>query len=415
MPSSLNIGLRPAATLAFWTFAAAISVIVLGANTPLPLLTVYQSAWRFSTALLTVIYGLYTAGVLAAIFLLGPASDLVGRKRVLLPAIGVMAAGLIAGLLAQNVWTLMASRVLEGVAVGAGVTTAVAALGELSPDPGDHARIALTATVATVLGLAGGPLVAGALAQFAPHPLQTPYWAALALCALVFVGVALSPETVLHRTGLQLRPVSVAVPKAAAGAFWLATLVELTAYAVAGSFAALGASFARDILHIESHFAAGLVVALLFLCSAACQIAARRLSPRTAISLGLVVLIGGLVLFALTILNRSGVGLFISAAFLGAGHGAAYLGSQELTDRIAPADRRAQIFSAFQLGLYVGATAPALVVGFVAARTGLSAAALGFAVVVAALAVVTLGWVRLGRSARTEPEPFSLASTEPST
>jgi hypothetical protein len=43
---------------AFWSVAAAITAIVLGANTPLPLLTVYQSQWGFSTALLSIVYGL---------------------------------------------------------------------------------------------------------------------------------------------------------------------------------------------------------------------------------------------------------------------------------------------------------------------------------------------------------------------
>ncbi len=31
----------------FWAVAASITVIVLGANTALPLLTVYQTEWRF--------------------------------------------------------------------------------------------------------------------------------------------------------------------------------------------------------------------------------------------------------------------------------------------------------------------------------------------------------------------------------
>jgi hypothetical protein len=42
---------------------------------------------------LTIIYGIYTAGVIAAVFLLGPLSDTLGRKAVLTPAMAVMAAG----------------------------------------------------------------------------------------------------------------------------------------------------------------------------------------------------------------------------------------------------------------------------------------------------------------------------------
>jgi MFS family permease len=382
-----------AAERGFWAVAASITVIVLGANTPLPLLTVYQSQFGFSTALLTVIYGLYTAGVILAVFVLGPASDLVGRKRVLLSALCMMACGLTVGLLAHDVWMLMASRVLQGLAVGAGTTTAVAALGELHPDPRDHGRIALTATVATVMGLAGGPLVAGSLAQYAPGPTLTPYLVALALVAMVALAVLNAPETVKTPQRFHLQPVTLAVPAAATRAFLLATFVEMTAYAVAGTFAGLGSSFARDLLHIQNHFLAGLIVALLFCCSAAAQLALRNRRLKTAMATGLVTLGFGLVAFAVAILDRSAPLLFVSAAILGLGHGAAYLGSQELTDRIAPPARRAQVFSAFQLGLYVGATAPAVVVGFVAGRTGLPVAALGFVAAILVLSVIALIWV----------------------
>lgn len=382
----------------FWAVAASITVIVLGANTALPLLTVYQTEWRFSTALLTVVYGLYTVGVLAAVFLLGPASDLVGRKRILIPALLLMAVGLVMGLAAPDIWFLMGSRLVQGLAVGMGVTTAVAALGELQADPGDHERIALTATVATVLGLAGGPLVAGSLAEYAPDPARTPYLIALALTGLVIAGVCSAPETVANRRPFRFRPVTVAVPPGVRGAFWLATLVEFTAYAVAGTFAGLGSSFARELLRIQSHFAAGLVVALLFLCSAGAQIALKSATLKAAMTGGLIVLLFGLAIFAFAVVERSGLAFFAGAAILGLGHGAAYLGSQELTDRIAPPDRRAQVFSAFQLGLYVGATAPALGVGFAAARLGLTLATLSFAGGVAFFAMLALAWLRLGRS-----------------
>ncbi len=388
------VALSSSAERGFWAVAASITVIVLGANTPLPLLTVYQTQFGFSTAMLTVIYGLYTCGVILAVFALGPASDLVGRKRILVPALMVMAAGLMVGLLAWNVWLLMISRVLQGLAVGAGTTTAVAALGELHPDPSDHARIALTATIATVLGLAGGPLIAGSLAQYAPYPTVTPYLFAMALALVASVAVSAAPETVTEKRPFRLQPLTLAVPASATRIFLLATFVEMTAYAVAGTFAGLGSSFARDLLHIDNHFVAGLVVALLFGSSALAQLLLRTAGIKAAITMGLITIAFGLVLFAGVVLLRSPLLLFISACVLGAGHGAAYLGSQELTDRIAPPERRAQVFSAFQLGLYCGATAPALIVGLVASRTGLPTAALAFVVAITLLTLCGLVWLR---------------------
>ena len=378
----------------FWSVAVAITAIVLGANTPLPLLTVYQSEWGLSTAILSIVYGLYTVGVVTTVFLVGPLSDEVGRKRVLIPSLLVMAFGLLTCLLAPNVWVLMAGRVLQGLAVGAGTTTAVAMLGELHSNSRDHEFVALAATVATVAGLAGGPLVAGSLAEIGFAPTVLPYVAALAFVFVTLIAVARTPETVQTRGPLALRPARIHIPPVIAPAFYLATYVELTAYAVAGTFAGLGASFAKVLLGIEGHFAAGLVVALLFLASAAGQLMVRQWPLRRAMQVGLLTLVAGLACFAGAVLGRSGTLFFLSVIILGAGHGLAYLGSQELTDRIAPRQNRAEVFSGFQLGLYIGATVPAVVVGFAANTLGFATATLIFVAVIAVLAIVGSVWIR---------------------
>ncbi len=379
--------------VAFWFIAAALTALVLGANTPLPLLTIYQSRWGFSTGVLSVVYALYTAGVLTAVFLIGPLSDTVGRKLVLVPALAVMLIGLLTCLFAANVWVLMVGRVFQGLAVGAGTTTAVAALGDLRPSPTKHGQVALTATVATVLGLAGGPLVAGSLAQFGPAPTVLPYLAALALCLISTMGVMAAPETVGRQKHMARRLPGIHVPEAIRPLFFLATFVELVAYAVAGTFAGLGASFARDLLGIVGHFEAGLAVALVFAASAISQLSVRRWPLRRAMQGGLLVILAGLTCFALSITGRQAALFFASAIILGAGHGLAYLGSQELTDGIAPRDARAQVFSGFQLGLYVGATVPAVMVGFATRIVGFEQATLAFVVATALLASMALLWI----------------------
>jgi MFS family permease len=375
--------------------AGAITSIVLAANTPLPLLTVYQARWGFSTALLSLVYGLYTVGVVITVFGVGPLSDTVGRKRILVPALCMMVLGLLTCLLAPNVWTLMAGRVLQGLAVGAGTTTAVAMLGELLSDPHDHGRVALTATVATVAGLAGGPLVAGSLAEFGPAPTVLPYLAALVLVIASLASIARAPETIRNPSRSELKPARIRIPASIASQFYLATFVELVAYAVAGTFAGLGSSFARDLLGIRGSFAAGLVVALLFTASAMAQLSVRSWALRRAMQIGLLVLIVGLVCFAGSLALQRGGLFFVSAVVLGAGHGLAYLGSQELTDRIAPKESRAEVFSGFQLGLYAGATLPAVVVGFAAKVVSFQAATLAFVATIGVLAATALVWIQI--------------------
>jgi MFS-type transporter involved in bile tolerance (Atg22 family) len=171
----------------------------------------------------------------------------------------------------------------------------------------------------------------------------------------------------------------------------------MTAYAVAGTFAGLGASFTRDLLHLESHAAAGLLVALLFIASTTAQVALRSLSMMRSMVVGLMLLIVGLGALLGALGSRSSVVFFIATIVLGFGHGLAYVGSQELTDRIAPPARRAEVFSGFQLGLYLGATIPSLLVGFSAAAVGFYAATYGFVCVVLLLAAGGIAWLFVTR------------------
>jgi MFS family permease len=382
--------------------AASIGTLVLAANTPLPLLTLYQSEWGFSTATLTVIYGAYTVGVVAAVFTVGPRSDTVGRRAILAPALAVMAVAMVVSALAASVWMLVVARVLQGVAVGAGTTTAVAMLGDGAATADARARAALTATLAVVIGLAGGPLVAGALAEFAPAPTLVPYVVAAALVLGSLAAVAMSPETVAVRASVGGRS-RLSVPPAIRASFWRATYVEAVAYAVAGTFAGLGGAFARDLLGLASHFVAGLAVAMLFVSSALGQYLGRRRSAERAMRLGLALLAGGLAVFGAALLVRSAAAFFAAATVLGVGHGLAYLGSQELVDRLAPPAARAGVLSAFQLGLYAGATLPALVVGAAARLVGFGPATAGFTIAVFVGALVGRAWV--GAPLRDESTP----------
>ena len=52
---SAAVPLKAISSAAFWYVAATISIIVLGANTPIPLFTLYQAAWHLSTGMLTVV------------------------------------------------------------------------------------------------------------------------------------------------------------------------------------------------------------------------------------------------------------------------------------------------------------------------------------------------------------------------
>jgi hypothetical protein len=81
---------RPAVPrrVAFWLLAFVLTATMLGTTLPTPLYDIYQAQWHFSSAVVTVTFAVYAAGVLVALLLAGRSSDQAGRKPVLAAALG---------------------------------------------------------------------------------------------------------------------------------------------------------------------------------------------------------------------------------------------------------------------------------------------------------------------------------------
>ena len=153
-------------------FVAVTAMLVLfmaAAGAPTPLYVVYQQQWGFPTSTLTLVFAVYVLGLLATILVVGALSDHVGRRPVLVAAIALEAVALLLFLTAGGVGTLLAARLVQGVATGAAITTLSAAVVDLAA-PSRTGRAGLVTSVATLLGLAAGSVGTGALVEFAPAP-----------------------------------------------------------------------------------------------------------------------------------------------------------------------------------------------------------------------------------------------------
>src|SRR5215211_732766 len=78
---------------AFWLVAYTLFILLVGATIPTPLYPIYQYRFGFSVGVLTVVFALYMVTALFSLIFVGPLSDRVGRRRVLLPALGLAAMG----------------------------------------------------------------------------------------------------------------------------------------------------------------------------------------------------------------------------------------------------------------------------------------------------------------------------------
>src|SRR5215207_2974489 len=160
---------------------------MLGATLPTPLYPIYEQELGFGGLMVTVVFATYAVGVLAALLVVGRLSDQLGRKAVLFPGLAVAAASSLVFLIPHSLPALFAGRLLSGVSAGVFTGVATAAIIDLAP-AGGRARAGLLAASVNVLGL--GPVVAGVLADHAPHPLVLPYLLHVALVAVATVGLA---------------------------------------------------------------------------------------------------------------------------------------------------------------------------------------------------------------------------------
>jgi MFS family permease len=73
----------------FWVVAFAFLAVTALGTVPSPLYGLYRARDHFSLFMVTVAFAVYAIGVIGALLLGGPLSDLYGRRRLLLPSVGL--------------------------------------------------------------------------------------------------------------------------------------------------------------------------------------------------------------------------------------------------------------------------------------------------------------------------------------
>ena len=367
--------------------AAAFLVTMLGTTMPTPLYPIYQQELGFGGLMVTVVFATYAVGVLAALLLVGRLSDQVGRKAVLLPGLGVAAASSLVFLIPHSLTALFVGRLLSGVSAGVFTGVATATIVDLAPDDG-RARAGLLAAAVNVLGLGLGPVVAGALADAAPHPLVLPYLVHVALVGLAALAMVAVPEPVGRRPGpVRWHVQRLGVPDEVRPTFVRAAVAGFAGFAVLGFFTAVSPLFVGQVLDETRHLVTGLVVFTVLGSSAAGQLLSARLSERTSLLGGCLALAAGVVVVAAGLATALLPVLVAGAVVAGLGQGASFRAGLQAVTGAAPPERRSEVSSSFFLVLYVAISIPVIGVGAGAQVFGLVPTAVVFAGLVAALAL----------------------------
>ena len=379
---------------------ACFAVLLFSANLATPLYAVYEKRFAFSPLVVTLIFAIYALVLVPSLLAFGQLADQFGRKPMMIAGLAIAMVGLALFAAAQGVWWLIGARICQGIAQGAMSGAATAALTDAYTGP-DVRRPALLASLAQAGGAAGGPLVAGCIAQWSFWPTRSPYLLGIVACLLLLValvvtdiGHAPTRQEAEERHWRIRRP---RVPRAIRADFARVAITAAAAWAVAGAlFLAVMPAYAASIVGTTNLGVLGAITALMLTSSCVMQIAVRRGAPAAlAQGVGLLLLaagLGGLVAADPTHLPWL---LIVSAVVAGCGHGLAALAAQDDLTRIAPDEARAEVSAAFYVCIYLGVSVPAIGIGLVTTLSGsLSTGIHAFALVTGLVAVITAGWHR---------------------
>ncbi|MGY1712694.1 MFS transporter [Geodermatophilus sp. SYSU D00758] len=361
--------------------------VAAGTNVPTPLLLVYQERLGLSAEVLTALFGCYAAGLVPALFLAGPLSDRLGRRRVAVP--GVALAGLASlafALAGDSLGLLFAARFAQGVVSGVVFSVGSAWVGELSLSAGEGAG-GRRAAVAMTAGFSLGPLTSGLLGEFGPAATVLPYLLHAALVGIALAVAVRLPETVPAAQRGRRVPGAPAVPLLPPGSAVLALTVVapvavcvyafpssvISAVPLLGELPAGGVAVTGVLAGVT--LGAGTLVAGL----------QGRLGEWTAVT-GAGLGAAGFGAAALFVATGAWPWLLAAAPLLGSGGGLCLAAGLTVVGRLAAPTRRGELTSVFLACAYLGFAVPFLMA--TAARATSPAVPLeAAAVLTAALAV----------------------------
>ncbi|MFD5133297.1 MFS transporter [Streptomyces olindensis] len=391
-------------TPTWWVWLAAwpVTAVFVLSNAATPLYVLWQRDIGFSKGTLTVVFALYIVGLLGSLLVSGVVSDRLGRKPVLLPALGLALAACAIFATATTVAALIIARLFTGIAVGAVVSAGMAAVTDVA-GPERKRLAALLASCAMVFGAGLGPLLAGLLSETLPAPTVTVFVVEAVLLATAVLAVLRMP---VRRPAARGKGAWVRVPGVPHGnGIHLALGIAVFAPGItATSFVlSLGPTLLTELLGTTSRIVSGAMAFVMFLAATGVQFAVQKLRRRTILTAGAIsttLSMGALI----AAVHASSVALLVASALLaGAGQGMGQLGGLSLLNSTVPAQRLAEANAALNVGGYIPAGLLPVSTGYLMDAVGLPTGATIFGTVLMGLAVI--GGIVVLTGHRRVPEP----------
>lgn len=396
-------GMRPVAPL-WWVWLAAwpVTAVFVLSNATTPLYVLWQRDIGFSKGTLTVVFAFYIVGLIGSLLVSGVVSDRVGRKPVLLPALGLALTACLIFATASSVTALIVARLFTGIAVGAVVSAGMAAVTDVA-GPARKRIAALLASCAMVFGAGLGPLLAGVLSEVAPAPTVIVFVVEAVLlvtAVLVVLRMPMRPPEVRAK-GTWVRVPG--VPHGNGRQLTLGIAVFAPGITATSFVLSLGPSLLSGLLGTTSRIIAGAMAFVMFLAATGVQFAVQRRSRRTILTAGAVSTTLSMITLIVSVHTSTVVVLVLSALLAGAGQGMGQLGGLSLLNSTVPPQRLAEANAALNVGGYIPAGLLPVSAGYLSDAAGLTNGTTIFGIVLMSLAVIGGLVVRATRHQVTDP------------
>jgi MFS family permease len=349
--------------------AVAIFLVTHAANLQVPLYSTYAKIAGFGSGISTIAFSTYVAGLLPTLILLGGVSDRVGRKTVILASLVSSCLATFLMIAHPTIYTLFATRVLQGIAVGLITGTGTAYLSGLLLR--NSAQVAIYVSLTTSLGFSSGALFTNGALLYKNSLVPFSYWVVFILI-LGCIGLAISlPEQPVSKGALIRLP-----------SFPEGTLPAGLAISLAWSLAGIvGVILPAQLVQYNLPNWSGPLLFIFVMTGVLLQPFARRLEAKRSLQLGAAILVLGYITF--TCGARLGVlGLVLAGVAIAgtACYGFTYLGGLAEVVRLSGSES-ARAASGYFVCAYLGYGLPVILIGFFSDRVGIVNTLFGFGVI----------------------------------
>lgn len=370
--------------------AATIALLLAGVVMPSPLYNLYRSEFGLTPATISVVFAIYAGALIPSLIFFGGISDTIGRRRTMLMGLVLIGLGSLVFAFADRLVWLIVARIIQGLAIGIGLSASIAAVTEWMVEPA-RKHAGRLAVVSTSVGAAFGALLAGTLGQYVANGPMLAFLIHIALLVLVSIGIATTPSSPhVHPAHSSV----VSVPPPIRRAFTLVAVQTFIGWGTLAMFMSLVPTFLDTRLNLRNLMAGTIVIVVIQLSVVATSLVGERLNNRLAIIAGMLALGGGVWSLLLSALLQSKTLIGVAAVLVGAGFGLSYLAGLRIIEDIAPPEHLGEVTSAFLVACYLGFSVPVLAVGIAADSIGLLQAFIAAAVLLGVIALAIIAFAR---------------------